>query len=118
MTWVLSAGLNLVIAVCYFCISGLIARGLVRAGEWRTNRLGVATAGIFYTCAVHHGLHTLHMLEPTLGFHSPTGLAMREAFDWHSVASDMVGAGHCRWRRPSPPQPRCQRARRPQLLTR
>ena len=93
MTWVLSAGLNLVISVCYFCISGLITRGLVRAGEWRTNRLGLATAGIFYTCAVHHGLHTLHMLEPTLGFDSPTGLAMRDAFDWHSVASDIVGAG-------------------------
>jgi hypothetical protein len=36
---------------------------------------------------VHHGLHTLHMLEPTLGLDSPTGLAMREAFDWHSVVS-------------------------------
>jgi diguanylate cyclase (GGDEF)-like protein len=93
MTWVLSAALNLVIAVCYFCISGLILRGLVRAGEWRTNRLGLATAGIFYTCAVHHGLHTLHMFEPTLGLDSPTGLAMRQAFDWHSVVSDTVGAG-------------------------
>ena len=93
MTWVLSAALNLVIAVCYFGISGLILRGLIRAGEWRTNRLGLATAGIFYTCAVHHGLHTLHMVEPTLGIDSPTGLAMREAFDWHSVVSDTVGAG-------------------------
>ncbi|HEV8624246.1 MAG TPA: sensor domain-containing diguanylate cyclase [Acidimicrobiia bacterium] len=93
MTWVLSAALNLVIALCYFVISGLIARGLVRAGELRTNRLGLATAGIFYTCAVHHGLHTLHMLEPALGFSSPSGLAMRKAFDWHSIVSDVVGAG-------------------------
>ena len=93
MTWVLSAALNFVIAVCYFAISGLIIRGLVRAGEWRTNRLGLATAGIFYTCAVHHGLHTFHMVEPALGFSSPSGLAMRRAFDWHSVVSDMVGAG-------------------------
>ena len=89
----LSAALNLVIAVCYFAISGLIIRGLVRAGEVRTNRLGLATAGIFSTCAVHHGLHTLHMLEPSLGFSSPSGLAMRRAFDWHSVVSDTVGAG-------------------------
>ena len=93
MTWVLSAALNFVIAVCYFAISGLIVRGLVRAGEWRTNRLGLATAGIFYTCAVHHGLHTFHMVEPALGFSSPSGLAMRQAFDWHSIVSDMVGAG-------------------------
>ena len=93
MTWVLSAALNLVIAVCDFGIAGLILRGLIRAGEWRTNRLGLATAGIFYTCAVHHGLHTLHMLEPTFGLDSPTGLAMRDAFDWHSVVSDTVGAG-------------------------
>jgi diguanylate cyclase (GGDEF)-like protein/PAS domain S-box-containing protein len=93
VTWVLSAALNFIIAICYFCIAGLIARGLVRAGEWRTNRLGLATAGIFYTCAVHHGLHTLHMLEPTFGFDSPAGLAMREAFDWHSVVSDVFGAG-------------------------
>ncbi len=88
-----SAGLNLVIAVGYFAISGLILRGLVRAGEWRTNRLGLATAGIFYTCAVHHGLHTLHMLEPAFGIDSPSGLAMRQAFDWHSIVSDIVGAG-------------------------
>lgn len=93
MTWVASAVLNLVIAVCYLCICGLIMRGLIRAGEWRTNRLGVATAGIFYTCAVHHGLHTLHMLEPTFGIDSRAGLAMRQAFDWHSVVSDFVGAG-------------------------
>ncbi|HYH49161.1 MAG TPA: sensor domain-containing diguanylate cyclase [Acidimicrobiia bacterium] len=91
--WVTSALLNLMIAVCYFCISGLIMRGLIQAGEWRTNRLGLATAGIFYTCAVHHGLHTLHMFEPTLGLDSPAGLAMREAFDWHSVLADTVGAG-------------------------
>ena len=92
MTWVLSAALNLVIAICYVMISALIVRGLVRAGELRTNRLGLATAGIFYTCAVHHGLHTLHMVEPALGFSSPSGLAMRQAFDWHSIVSDMVGA--------------------------
>jgi diguanylate cyclase (GGDEF)-like protein/PAS domain S-box-containing protein len=91
--WELSAALNLIIAVCYFGISGLIVRGLIRAGEWRTNRLGLATAGIFYTCAVHHGLHTLHMLEPTFGIDSPSGLAMRQAFDWHAVVSDMVGTG-------------------------
>ena len=77
VTWVLSAALNFVIAVCYFAISGLIVRGLVRAGEWRTNRLGLATAGIFYTCAVHHGLHTFHMVEPALGFSSSSGLASR-----------------------------------------
>ena len=93
MTWVLSAALNFVIAVSYLAISGLIVRGLVRAGELRTNRLGLATAGIFYTCAVHHGLHTLHMVEPSLGFSSPSGLAMRQAFDWHSIVSDTVGAG-------------------------
>jgi diguanylate cyclase (GGDEF)-like protein/PAS domain S-box-containing protein len=93
VTWVLSAALNLVIAACYFVISGLILRGLVRAGEWRTNRLGLATAGIFYTCGMHHGLHTLHMVEPTLGFSSPSGLAMRQAFDWHSIVADTVGAG-------------------------
>ena len=46
MAWVLSAALNFVIAICYFAISGLIIRGLVRAGELRTNRLGLATAGI------------------------------------------------------------------------
>jgi diguanylate cyclase (GGDEF)-like protein/PAS domain S-box-containing protein len=92
VTWVLSATLNLVIALCYGIISVLILRGLIEAREWRTNRLGLATAGIFYTCAVHHGMHTLHMLEPTFGIASPTGLAMRAAFDWHTVAADTVGA--------------------------
>ena len=58
MTWLwVSAAGNTVVALAYFAITGAIAIPLLRSGQWWSNRLGSATAAIFFTCAVGHGIH-------------------------------------------------------------
>ena len=90
--WVAAAGLNAVIAICYFTIAAIILLGVVRQGALRTNLLATATGAIFITCAVHHGSHTVHMVLPLAGLEVRAGTAMRTAMDWHSVAWDALGA--------------------------
>ncbi|WP_240670026.1 hybrid sensor histidine kinase/response regulator [Actinoplanes solisilvae] len=48
---------NLVIMVAYAAIMMAIIVPIARAGQLRSNTLGVATAMIFFTCSVGHGLH-------------------------------------------------------------
>lgn len=90
--WMVSAAVNGVIGVAYFAICRAIAVPLARAGELRTNPLGVATAAIFLTCAVHHGAHTVHMLLPYAGVDVEHGLLMRQAFSPWAVGWDVLGS--------------------------
>jgi signal transduction histidine kinase len=91
--WVAGAFFNTIILVAYLAISYSIARGLHRSKQWRSNPLAVATAAIFFTCAVHHGSHPVHMVLPAFGLEEHTGLPMREAFDdWHSSGWDIITA--------------------------
>lgn len=92
MEWKLGAAANLVIAVCYLAICTAIIKPLITTNQWRSNRLGLATAAIFFTCAVHHGTHTAHLVLPAFGVEKEAGLALRDAFAWHVVAWDFVGA--------------------------
>jgi signal transduction histidine kinase len=92
MDWRVGAVANFVTMTAYFAICAAILVPLVREQQLKANRLGTATALIFFTCAVHHGGHTVHMLLPTLGFSSASGLAMRQAFDWEAVAWDIFTA--------------------------
>jgi diguanylate cyclase (GGDEF)-like protein/PAS domain S-box-containing protein len=89
--WEISAAANAVIAACYFGIVWVIVGGLIRTGQTRSNALGVATGAIFFTCAVHHGAHTVHMLLPLVASDAH-GLALRHAFGWQMAAWDIVGA--------------------------
>ncbi len=89
--WEIGAVANAAIAACYFTICWLIVRGLIQTGQLRTNRLAGATALIFFTCAVHHGGHTVHVLLPLVGA-DPAGLAMRRAFTWPMDVWDIFGA--------------------------
>jgi len=50
---------NVVIMMAYAAISAAIAVPLTRARQLRTNKLATATALIFFSCAVGHGLHAL-----------------------------------------------------------
>ena len=93
MDWKLATGANLVIAAAYLGITFAILRPLFATVQWRTNRLGTATAAIFFTCAVHHGAHAIHMLVPAFGIEDPAGLALRQAFHWPVVVWDFIGAG-------------------------
>jgi signal transduction histidine kinase len=92
-SWQLGAMANLVIAVAYFLICWAILRPLVSAGQVRANKLGLATAMIFFSCGVHHGTHSVHLLAPTLGVDEQAGLALREAFTWHVTTWDVLSAG-------------------------
>lgn len=92
--WQAGVAANVAIAMAYLLIAGAIMVPLVRTKQVRSNQLGTATAAIFFTCAVHHGSHSVHMLLPIFNVEDQHGLAAREAFgDWHLVAWDFVGAG-------------------------
>ncbi|MCU1600273.1 MAG: hypothetical protein JWO22_982 [Frankiales bacterium] len=92
MDWRIGAAANLVVMLMYFMIVAAILVPLIKEQQLRANRLGAATAAIFFTCAVHHGSHSVHMLLPSLGIHSASGLAMRAAFDPFQVVWDLITA--------------------------
>lgn len=77
--WMVGAGANVTLAIVYGAISLIMLQGLVRGRQWFTNPLATATAGIFVTCTLGHGLHAFHTLEPSLGFGHATGAAARTA---------------------------------------
>ena len=92
--WQAGAAANFVVAVAYLLISGAILMPLIRTKQVRSNQLGAATAAIFFTCAVHHGSHSVHLLLPGFGVEAHVGISAREAFgDWHLVAWDILTAG-------------------------
>jgi len=112
---------NLVIAISYVVITGVIAVPLVRQRQLRANRLGAATMAIFFTCAVHHGavglvaaaassgvqlasgaflfVCSLHpgpggvVTAGPVGFKLASALPTPPPWDWWSVAVDVFGAG-------------------------
>ena len=90
--WVVGLVANAVVAVAYFGICAAIVVPLVRSHQLRSNPLGGATAAIFFTCAVHHGTHSVHMLMPVFGLDLVQGTAMRDAWGWQLALWDVVGA--------------------------
>jgi len=96
--WQLTALANAIILVAYLAISFAIGRGLWQSRQWRNNPLGLATAAIFFSCAVHHGSHTVHLLLPYFGGEMHAGMAMRHAFGSFSIAGwDLVTAALAVW---------------------
>jgi len=83
---------NAVIMSAYLAISLAVVVPLAKSHQLRTNPLGAATAAIFFTCAVHHGAHSVHMLLPSFGLEDPQGLSMRAAWGWPLASWDVVGA--------------------------
>lgn len=77
MVWSVSAAANLVAAAAYFAIVSAVLIPLAKEGQWRDNRLGLAIAAIFFTCAVHHGWIGLRLAVPAIS--DPAGLALRES---------------------------------------
>lgn len=91
-SWSVGLVSNAVIMVAYLLIALAIVVPLARSRQLRSNPLGAATAAIFFTCAVHHGSHALHMFLPSLGVSDAQGLAMRSAWGWPLAIWDVVGA--------------------------
>ncbi len=90
--WQLALITNGIIGLAYLMITWTILKGLRDTAQMRTNRLALATSGIFFTCAVHHGSHSLHMFLPFIGWGEADGWQMRRAFDSSMVLWDVVGA--------------------------
>jgi hypothetical protein len=91
-SWQVGLAGNTVIMIAYLGICLAILVPLAKSHQLRSNPLGAATAAIFFTCAIHHGSHSLHMLLPSLGFDDPQGLAMRSAWGWPLASWDVIGA--------------------------
>lgn len=60
--WLWVVIFNAITASAYLGIVLFIVRGLSRTAQLRKNRLALATAAIFTTCAAHHVLHAVHLL--------------------------------------------------------
>lgn len=88
--WEVTAAANAVVSVAYLGIAAAVALPLVEARQVRSNRLGVATALIFFSCAVGHGEHVLHLLLPAIGRYEVVGDAARISVDWHEAVADAV----------------------------
>jgi hypothetical protein len=98
--WTVAAIANTVIGLAYLGIAFVIWRGLIVTRQWRSNPLAAATGAIFFTCAVHHGAHAVHMLLPAFGVSPGQGGAMRLACEsWHAAGWDVIGAGVALWYR-------------------
>ncbi len=92
MSWKIGAIANLITMVAYFAIVAAILVPLIREQQVKANRLGTATALIFFTCAVVHGGHAMHALLPVFGLATTSGLGMRAAFDPLTVTWDVFTA--------------------------
>ena len=96
-SWIVAAIANGVVATAYLAIATTIFWNLRQSGQLAQNRLGLATATIFLTCASHHGSHTLHFLLPYAGIESDSGMALRAGWEWHTAAIDIVTAAVGVW---------------------
>ena len=92
MWWKVGLIANAVVACAYFMVVYSIMKPLVRGKQLRRNLLAAATAAIFFTCAVHHGMHVVHMLLPYAHLANKQGLAMRNAYDWEAAYWDVITA--------------------------
>src|SRR3954447_25148735 len=92
MLWQVITVANFAISVAYFAIAWIIFSGLRATQQLGANKLATATALIFFTCAVHHGSHAVHMLLPSFGVDDPKSIALRHAWHWQTAVWDVFGA--------------------------
>ncbi|MFF5079401.1 PAS domain S-box protein [Actinoplanes sp. NPDC000266] len=84
---------NLVIMVAYASIMVAIVVPVAKAGQLRTNKLATATALIFFSCTVGHGLHAVMAyrmaVQPTLSHGMD---AVSPHWSWTSALWDLFTA--------------------------
>jgi PAS domain S-box-containing protein len=83
---------NLVIMVAYAAITAAIVVPVTRAGQLRTNKLATATALIFFSCAVGHGLHAVMAYSTILNAPGETHGAALLGWSWTSALWDSFTA--------------------------
>lgn len=95
---------NLVIMVAYAAITVAIAVPVTRAEQLQTNKLATATAMIFFSCSLGHGLHALMAVRAATTAaamdHAPAGTsdAFMMSAGW-DVATAIVGVYYWTLRR-------------------
>lgn len=100
--WMATAGANAVLVVVYGAITVEMINAIVRGRQLLTNPLLTATAAIFVTCTLTHGVHLEHAILAGGGIWGAEGLeigaATRAAFAdprllWWDVATAIVAIG-------------------------
>ncbi len=83
---------NLTIAVAYAAIMAAIVVPVARAGQLRTNRLATATAMIFFSCAVGHGLHAWMAYRELIHVDLAHTMGTSPGVPWSSALWDLLTA--------------------------
>ena len=87
---------NLVIMTAYAAIMVAIVVPVWRAGQLRSNKLAVATALIFFSCAVGHGFHALITYRGIIANTASGGIHLHHGgsrgLDWPSAVWDLITA--------------------------
>jgi signal transduction histidine kinase len=90
--WQVAAAANVVVTAAYVAISVVILRPLLREGQLGVNRLGTATGIIFFTCAVGHAAHALHLIGPSIGVEEAAGIPLRATATFPHVFWEVITA--------------------------
>ena len=88
--WIVGLVATVVITVAYCGIAVSIVVPLLRSRQLTKNKLGAATAAVFLTCAVHHGVHGVDLLA--LGLGAAAAGDLRQSWSWELAVWDIVGA--------------------------
>lgn len=92
--WMFTAAANVVMVTIYAGIAVMIIRGLTEGGQWRSNPIGLATAAVFVSCTIGHGLHLIHVIPPWSVLDPVEAAAGRAMFaDWRLITWDVFTAG-------------------------
>lgn len=92
--WMVAAGANVFMVAIYAGIATIMIRGIHDGHQWRSNPIAVATAAVFVSCTVGHGLHLAHVLPPLSVIEPAEAAAARAMFaDWRLIAWDAITAG-------------------------
>jgi signal transduction histidine kinase len=92
MWWELGAVANGVLFLAYIFITVSILVPLIASEQLRSNKLGAATAAIFFSCGIGHFFHFFHLIAPAIGLETQVGNAARASVEWHIVFWDSLTA--------------------------
>jgi len=82
-----------IITAAFGAVAVRLAMHLTETNQWSDNPLAVATVGLYLTRASSHGVRTMQLLEPLLGFSTLPGLTSHiEYSGTHTIAIDAVTA--------------------------
>ncbi|MHB8584794.1 MAG: hypothetical protein ACYDDF_03015 [Thermoplasmatota archaeon] len=93
--WMLTAGANAIMVVIYGLVSIEMIAAIINGNQLRSNPLLTATAAVFVTCTLGHGLHLEHTLvaaSGVLGTAATQAAAQAEFADPRLVAWDVLTA--------------------------